>query len=484
MERTKFKGNKTDSQKLLTLTSELVGRMSMAASLGMSYNGDRDLYQALGYPTSVKFEDFAARYFRQDIAKAIIDRPVKATWQGPLDLVEADIAEDTEFEIAWTKLNRDLGIKAKLSRLDRLTGLGRYGVLLLGFNDAKTKEAFVQPVAKSVTKVMYIKPFSERSAKISKWIKDPKDPRFGKPLQYTIEVAEVAGGSSSFYEVHYTRVIHVTEDPLESEVYGIPVLEAVYNRLMDIEKIVGGDSEMFWRGARPGFEGKVDPDYQMTEAMQEELKDQITEYENNLRRILINEGVDLKALAQQIADPSSHVDAQLTMISAVTGIPKRVLSGSERGELASSQDSNEWKDYVQSRRDNHAEPDIIRLLVDRLIELSILPAPEGNYTVKWNDLYSLSEKSRVEIGKGRASSIREYTYSPLAMEVMPPNAFLEYCLGLTKEQITLVLAMRDKMISDEELNKVIIDDANPPEPAPAIPAGKPVPAKPKPAKVV
>jgi hypothetical protein len=480
MERTKGKKiEKTNAQQLHALASELMGRNSLALMLGMSYNGDRDLYQALGYPLKLEFSDFAARYIRQDIAKAIIDRPVKATWQGPLELVEPDISEDTEFEDTWENLNRTLGIKSRLSRLDRLTGIGRYGVLLLGLNDVKSKEAFANPVASSTNKLLYLKPFGEKSAKIKTWVVEPKDERFSKPLLYTIEIADVASGSSSFVDVHYSRVLHIIQDPLESEVYGTPVLEALFNRLMDLEKIVGGDAEMFWRGARPGFEGKVDPEYQMTEQMKEDLKDQVTEYENNLRRILINEGVDLKALAQQIADPTTHVDAQLTMISALTGIPKRVLSGSERGELSSAQDSSEWKDYVQSRREDYAEPVIVRVFVDRLIELGILPTPAENYVVKWNDLYSLSEKAKVEIGKGRANALREYTYNPIAQEIIPPKVFYQEFLGFTKEQITLTESMRDSMISEEELNKTIIESVNPPKPV--IPAGKPIPKK-KPVK--
>jgi len=475
MERTKNK--KTDSQILHTLASELMGRNALALSLGMSYGGDRDIYQALGYPLKLEFKDFAARYIRQDIAKAIIDRPVKATWQGPLELVEPDIPEDTTFEKTWEELNRTLGIKGRLSRLDRLTSIGRYGVLLLGMSDVKRQEHWATPI-KDGSKLVYLKPFGEKSAQMKTWVSNPNDPRFGKPALYTIEIADIASGSSAFVDVHYSRVIHITQDPLESEIYGTPVLESVYNRIMDLEKIVGGDAEMFWRGARPGFEGKVDPEYQMTEAMKEELKDQITEYENNLRRILVNEGVDLKALAQQIADPTTHVDAQLTMVSAVTGIPKRVLSGSERGELSSAQDSSEWKDYVQARRDDHAEPNIVRVLVDRLIELGVLPIPADGYTVKWRDLYSLSEKAKVEVGKGRANALREYTYSPMSEAVVPPDAFLEFFLGLTKEQITLIQSMRDKVISEEELTKAIMEGVNPPEPpAPKIPTGKPVPTK-------
>jgi hypothetical protein len=155
----------------------------------------------------------------------------------------------------------------------------------------------------------------------------------------------------------------------------------------------------------------------------------------------------------------------LKCISAETGIPVRVLSGSERGELASSQDTSEWKEYVQTRREDHAEPNIVRPFVSLLVKYEILPAPaEEDYTVKWNDLFSLSEKARVEIGKNRATALREYTYSGMAETILPPDAFFEICLGLTRDQITLITGMRDEMLSKEELYNKIVESLEEPEP--------------------
>jgi hypothetical protein len=492
MERTKYNPNeKITTYQLRTFASQLVGRAQLMSRMGIQYGGDRDIYKALGYPLKIEFEDFLSKYSRHDIAKAIIDRPVKSTWQGPLELIESDKSQDTVFEKEWIKLDRRLGLKTRLSRIDKLTGIGKYGVLVLGLDDVKKQEDFEKPVTTGARKLLYVKPFGEKSAKITTFVSDPKNARYGMPLIYTVEVSEVDEGaitsSTSFIKIHYTRCVHIIDDPLESEIFGTPRLEAVYNRLMDLDKVVGGDAEMFWRGARPGYEGKVDKEYQMTEEMKEDLKDQIDEYENNLRRMLINEGVELKALAQQISDPKSHFDVIVSCISAVTGIPKRILMGSERGELSSAQDSEEWKDYVQSRRDDFAAPIIVRPFVDRLVELKVLPKPSEDYTVKWNDLYSLSEKARVEIGKGRANALREYTYSPMSQAVISPDAFLEKFLGFTTEEITLIKKMRDDVISEERLSKAVLDGITAP-PAPAfgggggqsIPKGKPIkkPVKP------
>jgi hypothetical protein len=171
----------------------------------------------------------------------------------------------------------------------------------------------------------------------------------------------------------------------------------------------------------------------MTNEAIEALKEQVDEYENNLRRILVNEGVQLEALEQQIADPKGHVDVILQMVSAVTGIPKRILVGSERGELSSTQDEGEWVAWVNARRDEHAEPHILRPLIDRLIELKVLPKVT-EYVVKWQDLFALSEKDRVDIGRFRSEALRNYANNPVIERLITPEVFFKYFLGLTPEE--------------------------------------------------
>jgi len=430
----------TSNTDLQTL-STLVSRMALASSLGQqTYGGDRDIYQALGYPVDIKYKDYVARYFRQDIAKAIIDRPVKATWQGKLELVESE-KEETPFEKAWIDLNDKFGLQSIFSRVDRLTGIGKYGIILLGLDDVQKNDDFQKPSI-GKRKLIYLMPFGEGSAVINTYETDARNPRYGKPLTYSITVQQMEGGVSTVIEVHYSRIVHIIDNPLESDIESTPVLEVVFNRLIDLEKLVGGDAEMFWRGARPGYAGSVDKDFQMTPKTKADLKEQIDEYEHNLRRILVNEGVDLKALAQQIADPINHVDVQIQMISAVTGIPKRILVGSERGELSSAQDTSEWKTYVRIRRQEHAEPHIIRPFVTRCMELGVLPRlTTSRYSATWEDLFALSEGDRVKIGKERASALKDYTSSPMSEAVLSPEAFVEFCMGFTSDQINKLKQM-------------------------------------------
>ena len=472
----------SSKQILEALSSIVVARNNLSTGLGLQYNGARDLYQTLGYVKNLVYADFNRQYTRQDIAKAVIDRPVNATWQGQLELIESEEANKTPFEKAWFDLNNKFKLRSLLSRVDKLTGIGRYGVLLLGLDDVSEPRGFMRPVRPGARRLVFLKPFGEEHARVNTFENNPNNPRYGLPLVYDIEVADIASQTSTLVQVHFSRVIHVTDGNLESEVYGTPRLEPIFNRLMDIEKLTGGDAEMFWKGARPGYQGEIEKDYSMTPAAEADLKDQIDEYEHNLRRILLSAGVKFTPLTQQISDPSPHMDVQLTCVAAETGIPKRILSGSERGELSSGQDAMEWKTYVQSRREDHAEPHIIRPFVDRLIEYKVLPKPEIEYTVDWLDLFSISEKDRVEIGKSRANAIREYTTNPIAQAVIPPDAFFEYCLGMSTQQIDLVHKMIAAGLSADQTDLMkAMEKITTPAPVPGL-GPKPIPGVgPKPA---
>lgn len=450
------------NHRLFMTFSELAGRVSLAAQMGYQYGTSRNVYQALGYPTQTEltFDKYYGKYLRMDIAKAVIDRPVKASWKGDIEIIETDDEEETEFEKQVNGLMEDLKLKSVFIRADKLTGLGEYSIMLLGLDDISNPEGFASPVnTRRKNKLLYVLPLSMDSAKITEYESNVTNPRFGLPKYYTATTNKIGsdgGASSMSIRVHYSRVVHLVEDILEDEVHGTPRLQAIYNRLIDLEKLVGGDAEMFWRGARPGYTGTVKDDYQMTTTGLKDLEAQIDEFEHNLRRVLINEGVDYKAFEQQIADPSSHVDVQMQMISAVTGIPKRILIGSERGELSSAQDRQEWIAYVTSRREEQNEPMILRPFIDLLIKNNVLPKVK-QYKIVWDKLFTMSDVEKANMGKVRAIALKEYSINPYVQELVPLDLFLEYFMGLDNVQIGRIIERQgeemrsEKGLSDEEV---------------------------------
>jgi hypothetical protein len=445
------------TSEIRNFASQLVSRIALLNKLGTQYGGDRDIYKALGYPNveEVGFADLYSRYRRQDIAKAVIDKPVDYSWRGPLAVSDGGY-EDSKFEKEFSKMECELGLKSILVQADKLTGLGQYGVLLLGCDDVKVTADWQKPLREGA-KLKYVKAYGEGSIDINRYEKSPGNSRFGKPDIYQVTTNKYdAEGNSSVIMVHHTRVIHIVDNNLISDIKGDSRLLPVLNRLYDLEKLVGGSAEMFWRGARPGMQAITDKDYTLGDDAEEKLKEQIDEYEHNLRRIIAAQGIEMKELKTQVADPKNHVDIVIQMISAETSIPKRILTGSERGELSSEQDSDEWKSYIKGRRSEFVEKQILHPFINRLINFGILPKPkEGieNYEIVWEDLFSQSDKEKGEIAKSISSALKEYGMNPSVQSVIPPKAFMKFVLKFSDQTIEEIESIRGEEIQ-EEINQM------------------------------
>lgn len=423
----------------LKALSALVARAQLASHLGYSFGTDRDLYTALGYKRNLTFHDYNAFYTRNDIARAVVNNPVDASWRLHPVVSEID-ARETAFESAWKDLITRLRLYQRFIRLDILTGIGEYGVLLLGLNDVKERKDFTKPVATNTElSLLYTQAFAENNAVIATLDNDPKSERYGKPETYTLTLGINGDSRTDTITVHHSRVIHVVENPLENDIYGAPRLECVYNRIQDLEKLAGGSAEMFWLGARPGYAAIADADAQFGDLDMDAMQTQLDEFDNNVRRWLQLKGMTIKDLSPQVSSPAEHVDVQLTLISAATKQPKRILIGSERGELASSQDERAWAYITEARRINYCEPVIMRPFIDKCTLYGVLPMPSsGKYNIDWPPLATPSAKEKAEVGRIKSTTLKEYVTIPTASGILPPEMFLEKFLDFTYDEIEQV----------------------------------------------
>jgi len=429
--------NSSKSMFLSTLRA-VATRMGISARLGRSYDGDRDVYTALGYPTEISLEDYFSRYYRQDIAKRVVTAFPDATWRGKLKVVEdrstGTMSPTTEFEKAWDSLEKDLKVLHYLKRADKVSGIGQFGALFMGFSGNGELKKPIKSTKKG-SKLIYLSPYSEDNVEVDTWVSSPTDPRFGLPNTYRVKQASNVGVSvsSKTLIVHHSRLIHIAEGLNEDDVFGTPRLEVVWNRLMNLELLAGGSAEMFWRGAFPGISFEAEDDADFDEQSKTDLNDEIDKYMHKLQRSLKLQGVKANQLSVQIADPSKHFDIQVKLISAATGIPVRILIGAESGELASSQDETAWNSKVEERRIDYAEPLILRPFIDKMIETGVLPEPK-QYEVIWPDIFSPSEADQASINKRNSESLATYANAPNASKVVLPKQFLQRFLGFTEAE--------------------------------------------------
>ena len=416
----------------LSVMSTLFDRLQLSASLGQQFGGDRDMYEILGYPLMMGFADYLGKYTRQDVAGKVVDLPAIDTWRKPA-IIE-DGKSSTEQDDPISPFVRDLkAIINKrrlwhyLQRADRLSGIGRYGVLLIGVRgDIPMNQEIPAGALKGAGDVIYLSVFSESSAAIKSLDQDPKSERFGLPLAYDVKFTS----GSPAQEVHWSRCIHLAEDLMEDEVYGRPRLERVYNLLEDLLKIVGGGAEATWKVMDQGMQANIQEGYTGESQTLDDLEEEIDEYLHGLRRFIRTQGVDIKQLGSQVVDPSGLFNIIISLVSAASGIPQRILIGSERGELASSQDAANWAGIIRARQTQFAEPMVLRPLIDRLITFGALAKPEGGYTVDWPSLFEMSDTQRSEVALNYSQAIAGIAPPGAAEAVVPIPEFREHFLGL------------------------------------------------------
>jgi len=379
----------------LTYTGALLGRGEFAQRYGLTFQTPtgayrRDAADALGYKPSLTLDDYWLRYRRGGIAKRIVESYPKATWAGEMWLQEIEDAEiETDFERASRLLFSRLHLSAKLRRADILAGLGEYAVLLIGAPGALSAPL---RLVGSPDQIAYLQPISQRRARIKELVSDPKNPRFGQVDLYEISFAKDRPADL----VHWSRVIHIADGLLENEVFGTPRLEAVWNHLDDLTKVVGGGSEAAWNRMDPGMQIDVDPEIEFDEEEEEDLDEQLDKYRHGLDRNLRTRGTKINMLAANVFAFGSNATSILEQISGTTAIPLRILLGTERGQLASTQDRDNWSDRVTERRGVEGTA-ILTQLADRLIACGALPAPKETYKPVWSEIEELNSQAKAAV---------------------------------------------------------------------------------------
>ena len=129
------------------------------------------------------------------------------------------------------KEKRLKGVFHYLNRADKLSGIGRYSVLLMGFNDVKSVEDLAKPVTRA-TRLLYLQPYDESEACITQCVSNPGDERYGLPEFYTISPTTPENSCSTATTVttikcHHTRILHIAEDCVRSDIYSAPRLKAI-----------------------------------------------------------------------------------------------------------------------------------------------------------------------------------------------------------------------------------------------------------------
>jgi len=422
------------SKEFLTNTLTTMRQLSIREQ---GYDAIRNYNFECGYPDSLEVKRYKEFYDRWGIATRAVQIWPLECWQVSPNIFENKDTDSSEFESAFKALQIKLSLFAFLNRIDILSGIGRYGILFMGFNDGKKLSAPFTG-GKDV-ELLYLRAFDESVINIVGSEGDPSNSRYGRPIHYNVTVLDQQGGKQQTLMIHNSRVLHVADNREADETFGIPRLQPIYNHIHDMRKIGGGSAEMFWKGGFPGTAITLDPklDLDNVSIDTDALKTQIEKYSEGLQRYMVLTGAQATNLMPNVADPQGHFDVILKQISIAIGVPQRVLLGTEAAKLSSVQDKKTWHGRVKHRQNLYLTPHLVRPLIDQFIEIGILPEPVDGYRVEWPDIEQPSEEDRIDIGKKFTEAIALYVTSG-AHKLMPPSVYFKIVHKFDDADIKLI----------------------------------------------
>ena len=378
----------------------------------------------------------------------------------------------TKFERAWLDLStRDenpIAIGSIFERADILAGIGEYSCIYIGVKE-RGKVGTVDRLKQEISRlngpdsIVYLRPLDQESCEIISYIGDDpnddvSDPRYGMPKLYRVKIngsqrkSIIGSGnvlSSVSKDVHWSRIIHVTQEPLDNELFSDPVLQPVWNDLDDIVKLGGGGSEAFYREAVKrvlfDLDKEIGPD-QIDPGAKDKLKSDLEDMMHNLKQYVFTRGVTPKPIENNLGVIrfAENVKCKIALIAATLDLPQRRIMGSESAYASADADKNTEEEGIQSRQKKFGSP-VIRQSVDRMIKYGALPKPSKSYEVVW----ATEGKKKF---KFLAGIVRDFAQANQAQK----NA--------TGQTITTPDEIRDMVLDMEALEVEEIEPIKPPSP--------------------
>jgi hypothetical protein len=514
----------------------------------------RSIADECGFPddaATYNSEEYQKLFDRDPIANRVMSLMPDESWQVQPNLYEDEDPEtQTAFEEAWDELGKNLKpeksyysadsgspggnpIWEYLHRADVLSGIGRFGVILLGINDGKLLQERVDgmppdgyagkdvtgvsglgvspstgdapaatstgdpgnsPSPSDVTKDIYggatqsavpdqpysstmgtdaqymgtqftpgsfhggdpanpmnpaeqapgnasrptkklnfIRVFPEYLVQVVQYEADVRNPRFGMPVMYLITLNDHrqphtgVGLPLATVRVHWHRVVHLCDNRTTSEIFGVPRARPCINNILSLQKVYGASGEGYWKSGLPTVSFETNPQLGGdVEVNQGALRDMVENVQNGLQKIFALTGMSAKTLPPSLVDPTPHITIQIQAICIYLECPMRVFMGSERGELASSQDDAAWNDRLRHRQQSHITPRVIGPFVDRLINIGILPEPEDGYIIEWPGLDAQTDSEKATILLTRTQAYAAYIAGNIEGTIAPITYMTEF----------------------------------------------------------
>lgn len=428
------------SEKYHALNQLTAGR---ADFMGFQLEPTRSLICQYGYPEAPTFNHYYSVYQRIGLAAAGCDMPVDAVWADWPTIrdvtsfdsdgkPEYDDAMVTDFEAELKKLfnNKKLALKDRIRSLDRKQRIGRYAGSLIVARDisgAKMNEQLMNLLPGQLVKLV---PLYESQVVESQWDTDQTSPTYGEPTMYQIN--EYSTGAKSLgqmrsFECHPSRLIMAAEGAEDGTIYGKSAMQSCFYALMDWEKIRMSSAEGTKKNADQRAIGSIKEGTNMpTGKLAEYLDEDVQDFESGKLSMLVTKGMDVTPFNSNMGDPTRSAELCEKEISAGFRAPMTQLMGYQTGKLASEKDGDKWAGEVMNRRDGFGTH-LLMQHIDKFVGLGLLPIPDGEVVIDWDDAREPSKSDKLKMGEQSANIIQKIYSAGVSPDIIDSiaNSMLE-----------------------------------------------------------
>lgn len=345
---------------LVNAITDAIGRQR--ALYAGQFNGNTKrtkLWDEFGYPDAVNFDMLHRAYRRNSAAYAGVHKTLDSCWVDKPVVIEGPEVDESKQTTEWEKTVTQLLKKhwAKIKDADRRNMVGRYSALILQVKDGR---AWSEPVDTALVKMLGLAalvkliPVWESQIKPGNYDTDTFSPTYQQPVNYMFNEQPVGDdgtyGQVRSITVHPDRVIILAEGSEDDNILsGIPLNEAGYNDLLDIEKTKGGSAEGFLKNAsrQLGIEFSKETDMATLKKaaidagfkdLGDALNDKIARMNRGSDSALVMQAGQATVLSVAAADPTPSWTVSANSYASTIRCPFNILFGKQTGNLASAED--------------------------------------------------------------------------------------------------------------------------------------------------
>jgi hypothetical protein len=382
-----------------------------------------------GYKDSLEFNDYYQMSERFGIASAGITIPVEQCWKTYPSIREGEAADfekrkiETPWETEVSKLFRSLKLWRKVKLADEYQRIGEYGAIAIQVSGTAQQADWAKPLGRiSANNIAKLIPLYQEQLKPTKWEQDNKSPRFGEPIEYQLDQANIGDdreqdNRTNAVHIHHSRVIILAEGADAGSIYGRPALKRGFNDLVTMEKIIGAGGEGFWKSAamKTVYSNTNKDAPPLTPDDVDAMDEAISDFVEGLDKHLMLSGLDPKVLTVAMSDPENPFMIALQSFSASVGVASKLLVGSQEGRLASDQDGIFTLSNMQSRRESWCTQ-MVESIVDWMMLHGVIEARE--YTVEFDDLLAPSDSDKLDLAKKMSTVNKDMAQEVFTAEEM------------------------------------------------------------------